>query len=482
MNPIKKGPPTTGAFRWKSGPVIKDVGNFLKVKLGFLIPAMVLCSCEFESEMYKEPEMTHPVIADARKYFESQIVQILPDDDSGTLLYTGTFVPDWSTAGVAETDEVYGIDVSLQYPRFRYKIGQWALKNDTVVTREVIATQKMVLIRNKKTSRYTGYFVTLIPSKKYYETHKSTDADAFSVYGDKGDFTGRVIFTTPDKGEIVRINACREGQITAGATLICPPEEREQNLVRLKQLFHGITITRYAQASTRGYWEGGSYWLDEVVVTPDNNNNNGNDYWWYWCSGNNDDWNDDDWWNDTDLPSDDYGGGGGGYYYDDDYYYDYGGSSSGNGTYTSLPSYSSLSSKYSVIAKLSAKEVYEKIGGKVLYNYNNTPGYKNTCAIRLSYALNQMDGHKIPYTSGQTSSGDDGSWYFFRVDDMVQYLNNKYGKCVKTSMSALSGQPGIIWQTDCNWDDAAGHLDVWNGTSAIYQYYSACKDVYVWKH
>jgi hypothetical protein len=116
-----------------------------------------------------------------------------------------------------------------------------------------------------------------------------------------------------------------------------------------------------------------------------------------------------------------------------------------------------------------------------LWNYQNVPSYNNACALRLSYALNHA-GHDIPYTENQTSSGSDGNWYFYRVSDMVTYLNNVYGQCIQTTTDNIQGQTGIIWQSDCGWDDASGHLDVWTGDNAMNHYYSNCETVYFWKN
>jgi RHS repeat-associated protein len=54
--------------------------------------------------------------------------------------------------------------------------------------------------------------------------------------------------------------------------------------------------------------------------------------------------------------------------------------------------------------------IWDLIGGKVGQN-GNSGGFKNSCAIRMSYALNKS-GCTIPYVKDRTSSGADGNWYF----------------------------------------------------------------------
>lgn len=146
-----------------------------------------------------------------------------------------------------------------------------------------------------------------------------------------------------------------------------------------------------------------------------------------------------------------------------------------------LPDDNTLSANYADVANLNAEQVCALIGGMVLYNYTNNPNYRNACALRLSYALNKS-GHKIPYTEDQTSSGSDGMYYFYRVTNLVEYLNNTYGQCIETNTDAIQGKTGIIWQSDCGWGDATGHLDVWTGDNAMNHYYHECEIIHFWEN
>lgn len=65
----------------------------------------------------------------------------------------------------------------------------------------------------------------------------------------------------------------------------------------------------------------------------------------------------------------------------------------------------------------SATKVAEVVGGFVAKNINNPdPGqrWSNTCAVRMSYILNQS-GLMIPSITGQTVSGADKRQYFFEL-------------------------------------------------------------------
>lgn len=129
------------------------------------------------------------------------------------------------------------------------------------------------------------------------------------------------------------------------------------------------------------------------------------------------------------------------------------------------------------------------MGGKVEYNIQNDPNFANTCAMRLSYALNQA-GYTIPHIVGKTISGDtDGDgvkeWYYYRVSDITNFLITTFGQGESYStddLSGIQGRTGIICYGDCNFGvDATGHVDLWDGDSVVGKGYDdRCKSVTFW--
>ena len=76
-----------------------------------------------------------------------------------------------------------------------------------------------------------------------------------------------------------------------------------------------------------------------------------------------------------------------------------GGSSSDRPSFISLPSFSTITEKFKVVAKMEPIDVAKLIGGKVLANFQGNPAFVNGCTVRLSYALNMCGGsHKIPFS------------------------------------------------------------------------------------
>mgnify|MGYP000194525112 CR=1 FL=1 len=129
----------------------------------------------------------------------------------------------------------------------------------------------------------------------------------------------------------------------------------------------------------------------------------------------------------------------------------------------------------------SAEDVFSAIGGKVKAN-----NFTNSCAVRISKALN-YSGHPISYIPPNlTVSGDDGLWYIYRVTEMIKYLTNKFGPpdiIIKNKpyQSALRGKKGIIvFEVDA-WDDASGHATLWDGNFCSDKcYFDLSKKVMLW--
>ena len=91
----------------------------------------------------------------------------------------------------------------------------------------------------------------------------------------------------------------------------------------------------------------------------------------------------------------------------------------------------------------------------------------------MSYVLNKT-GFPIHKSSRySTVSGGDGMQYIYRVNDMMRYMEEKFGKPDKVvqspTTSDFNGMKGIIVVKGHGWSNARGHVTLWNG--------STCSDV-----
>lgn len=95
--------------------------------------------------------------------------------------------------------------------------------------------------------------------------------------------------------------------------------------------------------------------------------------------------------------------------------------------------------------------------------------YENACAIRMSYIL-QKNGYRIPKTGfGKTSSGADKLWYLVLVVDMIRYIETIWKDYPSIKLhnlkdpSEIKGKKGLLIFTVINWNNAGGHVTLWDG-------------------
>lgn len=115
---------------------------------------------------------------------------------------------------------------------------------------------------------------------------------------------------------------------------------------------------------------------------------------------------------------------------------------------------------------VSVKEVGLKIGGKVQVNIDSGD-FQNACPIRMSYVLNKVG---IPIPAGKkyaVVSGGDTKQYMYRVNDMISFLEETFGKPDLTVNSPketdFNGKKGIIVFSGSGWSNARGHVTLWDG-------------------
>jgi hypothetical protein len=85
----------------------------------------------------------------------------------------------------------------------------------------------------------------------------------------------------------------------------------------------------------------------------------------------------------------------------------------------------------------------------------------------MNYILNHT-GLIIPNIPGQTVSGADKQQYFFRVKNLIAFLQRRWGKpeVVKYPPSGggtLAGRKGLIPFEVSGWSDARGHATLFDG-------------------
>lgn len=138
----------------------------------------------------------------------------------------------------------------------------------------------------------------------------------------------------------------------------------------------------------------------------------------------------------------------------------------------SLPRFDALKVNYPTTSDF--QSVLRSINPKLV----DEPAYQNTCAMRLSKALNGCPGHEIPKRVGlETVRGVNGKRYAIRVREMKTYLKLRYLTPDQTinattkgviDNSAIKGLQGVIAFDVSGWGDASGHFTLWDGQKLLY--------------
>jgi hypothetical protein len=158
--------------------------------------------------------------------------------------------------------------------------------------------------------------------------------------------------------------------------------------------------------------------------------------------------------------------------------------------------------KYYPAAAIKTPVLYDQmIGGRFSGLYNSA-AYQNTCAVRMSYALNRS-GLKLgpPPSAGGSIQGGDGYVYWIRVSDLKPYLVKQFkgadeelrlpvipptllgdmgamGALYKERVrlakawldTTLANRKGIVVFEVSGWGDASGHFTLWNGSTRTLAY------------
>lgn len=96
-----------------------------------------------------------------------------------------------------------------------------------------------------------------------------------------------------------------------------------------------------------------------------------------------------------------------------------------------------------------------------------------------------IKGFEISFVKDQTISGDvnrDGvkEWYYYKMADIKTHIDNiTSGTFEKVSKNEIIGKKGIISFGNCDWTDATGHIDVWDGSKVLGDDHSNdCDEIY----
>ncbi|GHU98830.1 hypothetical protein FACS1894159_01900 [Bacteroidia bacterium] len=232
-------------------------------------------------------------VDEAREFFENQIA--LQATRGGgrrktPTLDPGEFTPHWNRAKTSAGNTLASVDVPIS-AQYRFKALRGQTEKGRAKAYAVDVEQKLVVVKGARNQKMSPYIMTFIPDEAYAAKNRGRIADRFVNSGDRGGYSGVVVYTHPVLGIPVEVNRFVDGKKVDGVFL--PGSSREkmrENTAKAKQIVGPVSIARRDVSTiTRSGDEDEDWGWDEE--------------WWDWF------W-DDDWWSDSGDGGSGSGGGG----------------------------------------------------------------------------------------------------------------------------------------------------------------------------
>ncbi len=167
---------------------------------GLILLGCVQCSNEYFIESPIRTEIAGFSLEEAQAYFEEEASQPsakkrLWEKSSKATLVPGDFIPEWESATGAERNGTACYNVPITGTTYRFialvKNGQDSLKYKAKVN----VWQKLVIVKNLRTSNMSQYILTLVPTPEYEAQYGTEAAKEFMNCGYRNHFSGLAIFT-----------------------------------------------------------------------------------------------------------------------------------------------------------------------------------------------------------------------------------------------------------------------------------------------
>ena len=234
----------------------------MKIKVRMLLFSMclslVLWNCTdtfWFTEGNIEVEHENFTLQEAREFFNEStmrlaIVSRSMQDDGKTRLSAGEFTPDWNNSVASAKNDLMCYDVPIDCEH-TYKAVMLTKESTTATLDAVDVYQKLVIVKSRTTGKIGQYLLTLVPDIEYERQHQGKVADLFINAGDKGGFSGVVIYSIPGLDLIVRVNRYTTGIKTKGIYLSGDKKEMKEKIFRLKSILRPFQLYRMPDAQSR---------------------------------------------------------------------------------------------------------------------------------------------------------------------------------------------------------------------------------------
>lgn len=244
--------------------------------LAAAIGGAVLWACQRDRFGHDDPNAVEPTLTvnEARDFFEYQYSETMPyltklPQDRPVGMMPGDFTPLWDKARIGANREMDGADVPID-PKFIFVavFNRVTPQGDTV-RRTVDVIQKLVVKKWRDTEEYEAfcYIASIVPTPEYYAKHKNVGKE-FRYAGDKGDFSGFVIYRTL-AGRLVAIDNFQNGRPTRHNYFPHITAQNVDSIAQVARLSMGTTeFQGGTPAMYMAHTEEDDPWIsDDVTVT-----------------------------------------------------------------------------------------------------------------------------------------------------------------------------------------------------------------------
>ena len=206
-------------------------------------------------------------VGQAKEFFEKDFAEQLTKsvvEDVRSVLHPGDFTPQWDRAVYSESDGVAAYDVDILADRsivaIRSKFGPEGARAERLPV-----YQKLVVRCNVRSGKMASYVLSLIPD---VGCDDSRIPKKFRSRGsENGGFSGIAVYTTPDRGLLVRVREYQSGVRVRGVYIPSGQGSYVDRCRRASEIFGGMVLLSRSNVRTRS---GEDYYggeLDESVCT-----------------------------------------------------------------------------------------------------------------------------------------------------------------------------------------------------------------------
>ena len=224
----------------------------------FQVGIFSTCSDGFESPPGSKIPEGAITVEEAKTFFEGQMTWIKNGLDSKNLEGWATnFTPQWSGAVISGGNHKVAVDVPILADHtFKVFIpGEGGVEDRKLFQEKVM--QKLIVVKDLQTGVVCSYVVSIIPDKDYARSKKrKLSAMDFTNYGDRGNFSGWVIYSFPLSAVPLRVNYYQNGKQMDAASVIGLHNEWELQAAgdKMKEMLAGFRLKRESRVALR-IWE-----------------------------------------------------------------------------------------------------------------------------------------------------------------------------------------------------------------------------------